>query len=171
MCGLALTSLSAVAAQTGLTVFATEGVTVRAGPGTVYDRAGELAAQQSAAALGRSEYNDWIQIEFANGPDGKGWVYAKFVELQGGQIDQLPLAESPGTPTLPPTPQGEVDPLSITLTPTRLPTYTPAPPVTVPVFQQSTPASDSGFPSILLIFGLLALGVFGVVMATIRRNA
>jgi uncharacterized protein YraI len=167
---LAGLGVKAVAAQSSLVVFVPELVKVRVGPGTVYDQVGELTAGQTAAALGRSQFNDWVQIEFASSPTGRGWVYAKLIELQGGTIDQLPLAEAPPTATLPPTPVGDSNPSLATPSPTRLPTFTPAPPVVIPTYENSTP-SVGGFPSALLILGLLAIGLVGAVLAVIRRNA
>ena len=166
-----LTLLCIAATQTGLVVFVPELAKVRVGPGTVYDQVGELSAGQTAPAIGRSLYNDWIQVEFVGAPAGQGWVYANLVEVRGGSIEQLPIPEVPPTATLPPTPPGNVDPLLMTQTPTPLPTFTPAPPVVVPTFADSTPTRGGGFPPIWLILGLLIIGLEGAGMAVIRRNA
>lgn len=168
---LVFVGFNIAATQTGFVVFVPELAKVRVGPGTVYDQVGELSAGQTAPAVGRSQYNDWIQVEFVGAPEGKGWVFADLVEVRGGSIEQLPLAEAPPTATLPPTPQGAVDPLLATQTVTPLPTFTPAPPVAIATFENPVSAGASGFPPILLIFGLLSLGLFGAVMAIIRRNA
>ncbi len=167
---LSLLSLSAVSAQTNIVVFVPEQAKVRVGPGTVYDQVGELDHGQSAPAIGRSQYNDWIQIQFIRAPNDQGWVYANLVELRGGQIDQLPIAQTPPTATLPPTPEGDSNPLLATPLPTRLPTYTPAPPVTPASFTNNT-TPVVGFPSAIFILGLFGIGVFGAVMAVIRRKA
>jgi hypothetical protein len=144
---------------------------VRVGPGTVYDQLGELTQGQSTAAIGRSEYKDWIEVDFPDAPSGKGWVFANLVELRGGTIDDLPVVQAPPTATLPPTPEGDgPNPLLYTPVPTHLPTYTPAPSVTAPAYI-NTPPSAVGFPSAVIIIGLFALGVAGVVLAVIRRNA
>ena len=166
-----LVFFNSVSAQTNMIVYVPELAKVRVGPGTFYDQLGELTQGQSTAAIGRSEYNDWIQVDFPSAPAGKGWVYANLVELRGGTVDQLPLVEAPPTATLPPTPQGDgPNPLLFTPVPTHLPTYTPAPAVTLPAYI-NTPPTAVGFPSATIIIGLFGLGLVGVVLAIIRRKA
>lgn len=145
--------------------------TVRSGPGTVYVRLGELKLGESAPALGRSQTSEWIQIEFQSETGSAGWVYAKFVTLEGAAIELLPVLEAPPTATLPPPPTplpGTAAPLFFT--PTRLPTFTAGPAVILPVFDASQPGRG-GLPPALPIIGLFALGLFGGVMAFLRRNA
>lgn len=167
---LALATTSFASAQANIVVFVPELAKVRVGPGTIYDQLGELTQGQTAPATGRSQYNDWVQIDYPTGPLGKGWVYLNLIELRGGTVDQLPLAQTPPTATLPPTPAGDSNPILNTPVPTRLPTYTPAPAVTMPAYVNAAPAAV-GFPSALFIIGLFVLGIIGVVMAVIRRNA
>lgn len=158
------------AAQSGITVVVPELAKVRVGPGTVYDQIGELTKGQTAIASGRTQSNDWVQIEFAGAPDGKGWVFAALIRLQGGTIDQLPLASTPPTATLPPTPPGQGDPLSATAAPVRLPTYTPPAPATPRYFVNTTP-DLVGFPAAIIIISLTFMGVIGAVIAFFRRSA
>lgn len=160
-----------VNAQSGATIFVPEEATVRAGPSTVYDRLAQLTAEQTAPAVGRSIHSDWIQIEFAGSPNGRGWVYAPFVELRGATIDSLPIADAPPTPTLPPTPEGEPNPfIGVTPPPLRQPTFTPAPAVEIPQYTE-TALPQAPFPPIALVLSLLAVTLLGIVMAIIRRNA
>jgi len=149
-----------------LRVVAPEQANVRSGPGTVYDEVGQLVNGDSAPAIGRSEFKDWIQIEYSAGPDGKGWVFAAFVSLEGGGVESLPVAPVPPTATLPPV---ELSTTAVAPLPTRLPTFTPGPTAAILNFENSTPGR--GFPSALLIIGLLIVGVFGGVMAFVRRAA
>jgi hypothetical protein len=160
-----------VNAQSGATVFVPEEATVRAGPSTVYDRLGQFTAEQTAPAVGRSIHSDWIQIEFAGSPNGRGWVYAPFVELRGATLDSLPIADAPPTPTLPPTPEGELNPfIGVTPPPVRQPTFTPAPAVEISQYTE-TALPKAPFPPASLVLSLLAVTGVGIVMAIIRRNA
>ena len=176
MCVVAAMALAGLVArpsramQTQPVVVVPELANVRAGPGTVYDQLGVLTAGQSAPALGRSEASDWIQIQYPPGSTGEGWVYATFVELQGGAIESLPARTAPPTPTLPPTPVDQPDLATLlAVSPTRLPTFTPAPAMTLATFENPEP-SQRGFLSAVIILVLFAVGVFGAVMAIVRRN-
>ncbi len=152
-------------------VFVPELATVRSGPGTVYDRLGELTIEQTAPALGRSALSDWIQIEFVSSSGNRGWVYAPFVELRGTTIEALPIVEAPPTATLPPTPDGEPNPFVVVATvPARQPTFTPAPTVEIPRYSEVA-ATPPAFPPASLILAFLAVAVVGAAMAVIRRKA
>ena len=67
---------------------------VRQGPATTFDKVGELPAVSFAPLVGRTGTSDWWQIEFADGPEGKGWVSADVVELVG-EIDDVPVVGAP----------------------------------------------------------------------------
>ena len=151
------------------TVRVPEQATVRTGPGTVYDRVVTLSAGASAPAIGRSESGEWIQIAFDQAPGGRGWVYAPAVELDPGALDDLPVVLTPPTPTLPPLPAGQSALNTSAPVATRLPTFTPAPEITRPGFS-NTETGGGAFPSMLVILALFAVGVFGGVMAFVRRN-
>jgi hypothetical protein len=162
--------VSNVQAQLQAIVFVPEAATVRGGPGTMYDRLGELTIEQTAPALGRSAQSDWIEIEFVSAGSNRGWVYAPFVELRGTTIEALPMVETPPTPTLPPTPEGEPNPfITVTVAPASLPTFTPAPTVEIPHYTEAE-ASRPAFPPAALVLVFLAVTVVGVVMAVIRRK-
>jgi hypothetical protein len=144
-------------------------ITVHAGPGSFdYPAIGVLLAGESAPALGRaSGREDWIQIYYAGVPDSVGWVYALYVSLSPGA--QLPIVAIPATPTPLSTPT-----INPTLeaayigqqTPTRLPTFTPPPPLNQPSFNDVS--QTAGVPAGLLILSLGLFGFFGAVISYLR---
>ena len=84
-------------------------INVRSGPGTDFNSLGTLNPQDVVSLTGKDLNGTWLQIDFAAGPDGKGWINAAFVQAQGAE--NLPIvAESgqivgTGTPTaIPATP-------------------------------------------------------------------
>jgi uncharacterized protein YraI len=84
-------------------------INVRSGPGTGFNSLGTLNPEDVVSLTGKDPNGAWLQIEFAAGPEGKGWINAAFVQAQGAE--NLPIvAESgtvigTGTPTgIPPTP-------------------------------------------------------------------
>ncbi len=157
---------------TGPTVIAVEQVNVRAGPGTDYDRIGVLLAGQRVPAIGRSPGGDWIQISYPGVAGSVGWVYAFNVTLEAAP-GLLPISEPPPTPTIRAT--ATIDPTLAAQFPslgqlpaTRLPTFTPAPPLLVPTLPGDGSGSGGGFPPILAILGLVLLGGFGTLFAFLR---
>jgi uncharacterized protein YraI len=110
-----------------ITVVYTDPINVRSGPSTVsYPIVAQLNPGDVVPALGISPGREWIQISY---PGGTGWVYASFVSISGGE---LRIIEPPPTPT--PLVTATID---LTLaaqfhtqpTETRLPTFTPPPPL------------------------------------------
>lgn len=156
----------------GPTILVPELVNVRLCPDVSCDLVGVLIAGQTAPALGRTAAGLWIQIAYAGVPGNVAWVYAPFVVLQPSQAGELPIIEPPPTPT--PRVTATIDPTLAAqfnlnqITPTRLPTFTPAPPVIAPTFEPSATARVGGFPPILLILGLVVVGVFGLVISVLR---
>ena len=157
----------------GPTILVPVQVNVRACPdATTCDLVGVLIAGQTAPALGRSPGGDWIQIAYPGVPGNVAWVFAPLVVLQPSQAGGLPVVEPPPTPT--PRVTATIDPTLAAqfnlnpITPTRLPTFTPAPPVVAPTFAPSGAARGGGFPPILLILGLMVVGVFGIVISVLR---
>jgi len=84
---------------------------VRSGPGTSFNSLGILNANDVVSLTGKNSNGSWLQITFAEGPDGKGWVNAGFVKADN--VDGLPIVSDvgevigTGTPVdtpLPPTP-------------------------------------------------------------------
>ena len=85
-------------------VEAIDATNCRNGPGTTYIFIAVLHQGEKAEVLGRSQDEDYVIIK---NPDGAGtcWLWLEFAELTGS-IDQLPLSDTPPTPTpsLTPTP-------------------------------------------------------------------
>ncbi|MDP2974740.1 MAG: hypothetical protein Q8N45_00875 [Anaerolineales bacterium] len=143
-------------------------IPVYAGPSSYnYPQIGVLLVGTEVPALGRSIDGQWIQIVYLGVPGGKGWVYAPLVALSPGF---LPIIEPPPTATPRTTPT--IDPtlaaaFSIPTTPTRLPTFTPPPPLVIPTF---TPAGSGGgsVPMGLVIFGMAFIGVFVAIISFLR---
>lgn len=145
----------------------TEGIKVYAGPSQYdYPAIGYLLGNQVAPALGRAQgKEDWIQIYYPGVPGSVGWVYGLYVSLSPGAL--LKAIEIPPTPTPFSTPT--INPTLAAAfigqqTPTRLPTFTPPPPLEVPSFQDETVTPGTGIPTGLIILGL---GLFGFLSAVI----
>jgi len=149
----------------------TLGVNVRAGPSSVYygDPIGCLPQGATALALAITPGHDWIEISFPSVQNGVGWVYAPFVILTGAP----PILEPP--PTFTPIAISTVDPalidtLSLQPTQTRLPTFTPSAPLTIPTFSVSPVEPSSHFPFGLVIIGLGIVGLLGIVVSIVGRQ-
>jgi len=146
-------------------------ITVYAGPSSFDYRAiGVLLANETAPALGRAKgKDDWIQVYYAGVPGSVGWVYAPYVKLSPGAF--LPIFDVPSTPTPFSTPT-----INPTLeaafigqqTPTRLPTFTPPPPLELPSFTDAGSTNSRGIPTGLLILSLGLFGFFGAVISYLR---
>jgi hypothetical protein len=146
-------------------------VNLRSGPGTLaYDIVGVLVTGQQAPALGRSPGGDWIQIVYPGGPGGTAWIYTDLVEIRG----KLPIVEPPPTQT--PAVTATIDPtlaaqFLVEVPPTRLPTFTPPPPLTLPTVQPNAPVEivPTRVPMGLVIIGLLVVGVMGTFISFLSR--
>jgi hypothetical protein len=156
-----------------ITVITTEPqINVRMGPGSIaYPVVGTLLQGQTAPALGKSPGGDWIQIQLDSAPNGKGWVYSPLVAVSPGS---LRIVEPPPTPPLPAT--ATIDPtlaaqFNAIPTSTRLPTFTPAPKVTIPVFTEAVPMAIKlpvSIASIIVFFSVT--GLLGFVLSSFRRR-
>jgi hypothetical protein len=140
-------------------------INVRMGPGSaVYPIVGVLLRGATAPALGRSPGGDWIQIEFPGAPNNAGWVYSPLVAVSPGT---LRIVEPPPTPVPPPT--STIDPtlaaqFNIIPSPTRLPTFTPAPALTVPVYTEAPSLGEaSPVPLAGIILSLGLIGLLGII--------
>jgi hypothetical protein len=149
-----------------------EQINVRSGPSSrFYPTIGIMYPGQEAPALGRSPGETWIMIYYPGVPGNVGWVYAPLVTFK--EIGFLPIVEPPPTPTPQTTPT--IDPtlaaaFVIPSTPTRLPTFTRAPEVIVPSFEDESQNSPSGrIPMGLVVFGLALIGGIGVLISYFRR--
>ncbi|RPJ52079.1 MAG: SH3 domain-containing protein [Chloroflexi bacterium] len=141
-------------------------INLRSGPGSLYDRVGVLLVGQTVPAKGRSPKGEWILVDYPGVPGGQAWVYALYVEIKPKM--QLPIVEPPPTPTLAQT--ATIDPtlaarFVVTLAPTRLPTFTPPPPLAIPTFMADNGPSLGRLPMGFIIMGLAALGVFFGIVA------
>jgi hypothetical protein len=146
-------------------------IRVFAGPGIYdYPAIGVLLAGESAPALGRaSGREDWILIHYSGVPGSIAWVYGPYVSLSPGAL--LPVVDIPPTPTALSTPT-----INPTLeaafigqqTPTRLPTFTPPPPLDLPSFTDVGQTQTAGVPAGLLILSLGLFGFFGAVISYLR---
>lgn len=144
-------------------------INVRAGPDYyAYEAVGVLIVGQTVPGLGRTPGGDWIEIAYPGAPGGVGWVYSPLVDVLGN----LPIIQPPPTPTPRTTPT--VDPtlaaqFLVDLPPTRMPTFTPPPPLVMPTFPAaaSTHASTR-VPMGLLIIGMAAVGIFGALISLLR---
>lgn len=148
-----------------VTVTYTDPINVRSGPSTTqYPIVGQLNPGEVVPALGISPGREWIQITY---PGGTGWVYASFVSIAGGE---LRILEPPPTPT--PLATSTIDPtlaaqFAIQPTQTRMPTFTPPPPLEVPQFTDNTRGS-SGATGIFII-GLGLIGGAGLLASFLLR--
>lgn len=154
-----------------VTVTYTDPINVRSGPSTVhYPVIGQLAPGATAPALGISPGREWIQISFAGSPSGVGWVYSSFVAISGGE---LRVVEPPPTPT--PLITETFDPTLAAAfqqqpTQTRMPTFTPPPPLTVPQFTETSPVKSPKIPSGIFVISLGVIGSLGLLISIVLRK-
>jgi uncharacterized protein YraI len=152
-----------------VTVTYSEPINVRSGPSTtLYPIIGQLNSGAVVQALGVSPAREWVKIAFPGSADGTGWVYASFVSVSGGE---LPVAESPPTPT--PLVTNTVDPtlaaqFAIQPTQTRLPTFTPPPPLAMPQYEDESPSTTRVFG--IFIVGLGLLGAVGLIVSFLLQQ-
>jgi hypothetical protein len=153
-----------------VTVTYSDPINVRAGPSTInYPVIGQLPSGAVVPALGVSVAREWVQIEFTGSSTGKGWVYASFVTVSGGE---LPVVEAPPTPVPPAT--NTIDPtlaaaFNAQPTQTRLPTFTAPPPLEVPKFEDNGSIASSGVLGVLII-GLGLIGSVGLITSFLLRK-
>jgi uncharacterized protein YraI len=157
-----------VPTATGVTVTVTytDPINIRSGPSTVnYPIVGQLFPGEVVPALGISPKREWILVSY---PGGTGWVYASFVAISGGE---LRIVEPPPTPT--PLATSTIDPtlaaaFNVQPTQTRMPTFTPPPPLEIPQFTDNAggPLGAAG----LFIVGLGLLGGIGLLISFIMRK-
>ena len=87
----------------GITAIIQQQINVRSGPGTDFNSVGTLNPQDVVNLTGKDANGTWLQIDFASGPEGKGWINAAFVQANG--VESLPIVTSgnvivgTGTPT------------------------------------------------------------------------
>jgi len=130
---------------------------------------GQIPSGAVVPALGVSVAREWVQIEFPAAADGKGWVYASFVTVSGGE---LPVVEAPPTPV--PVVTNTIDPtlaaaFNVQPTQTRLPTFTPPGPLEVPKFEDESSVATSRVLGIFII-GLGLIGSAGLITSFLLRK-
>lgn len=75
-------------------------INVRNGPGTTYETLGVLNPNDVVFIIGKNPGGAWIQIEYADAPDGKGWASSEFLKMDNA--DSLPvIGEAEPTPQAP----------------------------------------------------------------------
>lgn len=146
-------------------------IRVYAGPSSFdYPAIGVLLGNETAPAIGRaSGREDWIQIRYPGVTGSVGWVYGLYVSLSPGAL--LPIVELPPTPTPLSTPTINPTLEAVFIgqqTPTRLPTFTPPPPLDLPSFNEPVATPSANLPTGLLIVGLGLFGFFGAVISYLR---
>jgi len=144
-----------------------DGTNVRNGPSSVAygPPIGHLNPGDVVPAIGRTSGGDWVQIEFSAGANGTGWVYSPNVVLSGGE---LRVVESPPTPA--PLITATIDPtlaaaFNIQPTQTRMPTFTPPPPLEVPQFTDANQGPSFLGTSGIFILGLAVVGSVGLLIS------
>lgn len=149
--------------------FDLEVISVYAGPSTyLYPAIGVLLKGQEVSAYGISEDGNWIQVYYPGVPDSVAWVYGPYVTIiKTGRLPELQSPDTPtpiSTPTLDPTLEAA---FIAPVTPTRLPTFTPPPPLAVATFLPDAEAVGR-FPVGLLIVALGFIGIFGTLISFLR---
>src|SRR6476660_4448257 len=146
-----------------VTVTYTDPINVRSGPSTIlYPVVAQLKPGEVVPALGVSPGHEWVQVSY---PGGTGWVYASFVSISGGELG---IVEPPPTPT--PQITATIDPtlaaaFNIQPTPTRMPTFTPPPPLEVPQFTDATRGPSCLGASGAFIISLGLIGGIGLLVS------
>ena len=152
-----------------ITVTYAEQINVRSGPNsTIYPAIGVLLPGETAPAIGKSVGGDWIQIVYPGVPNNVGWIYAPLVTISPYSnllpVDAPPTPTPLTTATIDPTLQAEFLPQ---VTPTRLPTFTPAPAVEPITFGPSA-ADGFNLPLGLVITVFIAIGLFAAMVSYYR---
>ena len=152
------------------TIIYPDPINVRGGPSTVhYPIVGQLNPGAVVPALGVSPKREWVQISYPGTVDGTGWVYAVFVSLSGGE---LRIVEPPPTQTPPVTATIDLTlaaAFDVQATQTRMATFTPPPPLTVPQFNDESSAHASSVFGIFII-SLTLIGGIGLLVSFILRK-
>jgi len=108
---------------------------VRSGPGTDFNSLGTLNPQDVVSLTGKDPDGAWLQVDFASGPEGKGWVNAAFVQAKG--VENLPIITEAGLIVGTGTPTG----IPFTPTPTVMPAWedndSPDSPIASVIFEPS----------------------------------
>jgi hypothetical protein len=150
-----------------VTVTYSDPINVRSGPSTIlYPVVAQLKPGDVVPALGISPGREWIQISYSG---GTGWVYASFVAISGGELG---IVEPPPTPT---PVVATIDPtlaaaFNVQPTETRMPTFTPPPPLEVPQFTDANRGPAFLGASGIFILSLGLIGAIGLIVSFLWRK-
>jgi len=150
-----------------VTVTYSDPINVRSGPSTIlYPVVAQLNPGEVVPALGISPGREWIQVSY---PGGTGWVYASFVSISGGELG---IVEPPPTPT---PVIATIDPtlaaaFNVQPTETRMPTFTPPPPLEVPQFTDANRGPAFLGASGIFILSLGLIGAVGLILSFLWRK-
>ena len=114
-----------------ITATVIEHARVRVGPALGYMEMGMLDPGSVVVLTGRIQGNDWLQVEYPSGLDGRGWISGELIKFEGdyaslplynqlatpvtGEEEEAPSAPVTGVDTpIPPTPTADT-PYGITL--------------------------------------------------------
>jgi hypothetical protein len=146
-----------------------EQINVRGGPSQDYPIVGVLQQGERVPALGRSVGGDWIEIAYPIVDGGVAWVYAYLVTISGGELQVIVPPPTPTpqvTPTIDPTLAAQY---IVVVGPTRLPTFTQPPPLTIPTYTSAPIGSVTpGLPMGFIVIGLGVIGLFGLMISVFR---
>lgn len=78
----------------------TQAANVRIGPSVGFAIIGMLNPGEKITFRGRTDANEWVQIDYPSGPNGYGWVLASLVQANDG-FNGLPYFDVMGTPVTP----------------------------------------------------------------------
>jgi uncharacterized protein YraI len=88
------TSTITLQPSAGLTLWQ---VNVRSGPGVYYALLGQINQDQSVQITGQDVSQEWFAILYPSGPDGRGWVTAKYIQADASaSLPVLGLVTLPG---------------------------------------------------------------------------
>jgi hypothetical protein len=156
-----------------VTVTGEDGANIRSGPSTVlYPVIVSLENVPPGTvlkAVGVSPAYEWVQVVLPTDPNQVGWIHSS---LLSNPTNPLPVVEPP--PTATPLVTATIDPtlaaaFVIEPTATRMPTFTPAPPLVAPTFEPA-PVSTGGFPMATVIIGLAGMGVLAFLLSLLGRR-
>ena len=153
-----------------VTVIYTEPINVRGGPSTVYyPIVGRVSPGDVLPALGVSPGREWVQIAYPDAPGGVGWLYATYVTVSG----ELTVVEPPPTQT--PVATATINPTFAAAfffqpTATRMPTFTPPPPLTVPQFADDAASRPAGLSTGMIVVSLFVIALLVFVFAFVLNR-
>jgi hypothetical protein len=132
-----------------------------------YDNIGVLMAGQSVVVKGRTPGGEWVEVDYPGVQGGVGWVYTQRLNLP--PTGNLPVVEIPPTPK--PAITATIDPtlasqFIVTSIPTRLPTFTPPPPLVVPTLA-ANPTTTTGHGGLPVGMVIVILGGLGILLGFI----